>query len=106
MISRDRIVPIGAAKAFAWRDKTVPLIDLAGTLALVGERKVTEQARVVITAVAGQWGALEVDRLGERMDVMLKPMDGLLGGMRGVAGTTLLGDGRVLIVLDVQELFS
>jgi len=40
------------------------------------------------------------------MDVMLKPMDGLLGGMKGVAGTTLLGDGRVLIVLDVQELFN
>ena len=37
---------------------------------------------------------------------MLKPMDGLLKNMRGVAGTTLLGDGRVLIVLDVQELFQ
>ena len=26
--------------------------------------------------------------------------------MRGVAGTTLLGDGRVLVVLDVQEMFQ
>jgi two-component system, chemotaxis family, sensor kinase CheA len=106
MIARDRIVPIGAAKAFAWRDKTVPLINLAATLALAEKEPTTEQARVVITSAGGQLGALEVDRLGERMDVMLKPMDGLLGGMRGVAGTTLLGDGRVLIVLDVQELFS
>jgi two-component system chemotaxis sensor kinase CheA len=38
------------------------------------------------------------------MDVMLKPMEGLLAGMPGVAGTTLLGDGRVLIVLDLEEL--
>ena len=38
--------------------------------------------------------------------IMLKPMDGLLKNMRGVAGPTLLGDGRVLIVLDVQELFE
>jgi two-component system chemotaxis sensor kinase CheA len=45
-----------------------------------------------------------VDRLGERMHVMLKPMDGLLAGTPGVAGATLLGDGRVLIVLDLQEL--
>jgi two-component system, chemotaxis family, sensor kinase CheA len=37
---------------------------------------------------------------------MLKPMDGLLAGMRGVAGTTLMGDGRVLIVLDVGELLA
>jgi two-component system chemotaxis sensor kinase CheA len=106
MIARDRIVPIGAAKAFAWRDRTVPLINLAETLDLSGTEPPAEQARVVITSAGSQLGALEVDRLGERMDVMLKPMDGLLGGMRGVAGTTLLGDGRVLIVLDVQELFN
>jgi two-component system chemotaxis sensor kinase CheA len=37
---------------------------------------------------------------------MLKPREGLLGGVKGVTGTTLLGDGRVLIVLDVQELFN
>jgi two-component system chemotaxis sensor kinase CheA len=61
-------------------------------------------AKVVIVSAAGQIGGVEVDRLGERLDVMLKPMEGLLGGIRGVAGTTLLGDGRVLVVLDVQEM--
>jgi two-component system chemotaxis sensor kinase CheA len=35
---------------------------------------------------------------------MLKPTEGLLAGMPGIAGTTLLGDGRVLIVLDLEEL--
>ena len=38
------------------------------------------------------------------MDVMLTPDEGLLAGIRGFAGTTLLGDGRVLIVLDPGEL--
>jgi two-component system chemotaxis sensor kinase CheA len=50
--------------------------------------------------------ALQVDGFGERLDVMLKPMDGLLAGMRGVAGATLMGDGRVLIVLDLPELLQ
>jgi two-component system, chemotaxis family, sensor kinase CheA len=36
--------------------------------------------------------------------VVLKPMQGLLAGARGYAGTTLLGDGRVLLVLDVKEI--
>ena len=40
------------------------------------------------------------------MEVMLKPLDGLLAGMRGVAGSTLLGDGSVLLVLDLGELFQ
>jgi two-component system chemotaxis sensor kinase CheA len=35
---------------------------------------------------------------------MLKPMEGLLSGLPGVAGATLLGDGRVLIILDLPDL--
>jgi len=107
IVPRDRIVPIGAGKAFALRDQTVPLIDLADTLGIKRpDRSGQSQAKVVIALAAGHIGAIEVDRLGERMDVMLTPMGGLLNGMRGVAGTTLLGDGRVLIVLDVQEILS
>src|SRR5204862_440915 len=64
------------------------------------------EVNVVIAEAGGELGGLEVDRLGERMDVMLKPMEGLLAGAPGVAGTTLLGDGRVLIVLDLQELLQ
>ena len=64
------------------------------------------EANVLIVAVAGQWGGLEVDRLGDRLDVMLKPPEGLLAGVPGIDGTTLLGDGRVLIVLDLHEIFG
>jgi two-component system chemotaxis sensor kinase CheA len=35
---------------------------------------------------------------------MLTPIEGLLAGMRGIAGTTLLGDGRVLVVLNLGDL--
>ena len=65
----------------------------------------TDEARIVIIAAGDQMGAIEVDRVSGRMDVMLKPMEGLLKGMGSIAGTTLTGDGKVLIVLDIQELF-
>jgi two-component system chemotaxis sensor kinase CheA len=103
-IARDDISAIGAAEAFVLRSRTVPLVSLARTLGLPGEPGRSPLVKAVITAVGGQMSALEVDGFGERLDVMLKPMDGLLSGMHGVAGTTLLGDGRVLIVLDLQEL--
>jgi two-component system, chemotaxis family, sensor kinase CheA len=106
IVGRDAIVPIGSGRAFELRDRTIPLIDLADTLGIVREAPGKHAARVVIVSAAGQIGGLEVDRLGERLDVMLKPMEGLLGSMKGIAGTTLLGDGRVLVVLDVQEMFG
>jgi len=59
---------------------------------------------VVIANVDGGLGALQVDRIGERMEVMLKPLDGLLGGLPAIAGSTLLGDGSVLLILDAEEL--
>lgn len=61
---------------------------------------------VLIVSVGGQLGGLEVDRLGERIDVMLKAPEGLLAGVPGIDGTTLLGDGRVLLVLDLHEIFG
>jgi two-component system chemotaxis sensor kinase CheA len=105
-VSRADISRIGAAEAFVLRGRTVPLVSLARTLGLAGDPHRPAAVKAVVTAAGGQLSALEVDGLGDRLDVMLKPMDGLLAGMPGVAGTTLLGDGRVLIVLDLVELLQ
>jgi two-component system, chemotaxis family, sensor kinase CheA len=93
----------------------VPLVRLTEVLGLAASDTPTDgDARIVVVRVpdqsaggpvdAQETGAIEVDALGERADVMLRPMEGLLAGVRGFAGTTLLGDGRVLIILDLPEL--
>ena len=61
---------------------------------------------LVVVAAAGQLGGIRVDRLGERVEIMLAPLEGLLSGAPGIAGTTLLGDGRVLLVLNIAELLQ
>jgi two-component system chemotaxis sensor kinase CheA len=112
---RAHMTRLGAAEVVILRDRTVPVIRLGEILGLATCNAGTDaDARLVVVSISGpngasedaaeQIGALEVDALGERIDVMLKPMDGLLAGVRGFAGTTLLGDGRVLIVLDLTEL--
>jgi two-component system chemotaxis sensor kinase CheA len=105
-IPRGDVVSVGRGRAFVLRDRTVPLVDLAESLGLSRAESKSGEVKVVVTSAAGLLGGIEVEKLGDRMDIMLKPMDGLLRNMRGVAGTALLGDGRVLIVLDVQELFQ
>jgi two-component system chemotaxis sensor kinase CheA len=38
------------------------------------------------------------------MEVIVKPLEGVLEGMPGFSGTALLGDGGVLLILDLQEM--
>jgi two-component system chemotaxis sensor kinase CheA len=49
---------------------------------------------------------LEVDAFTARTDILLRPLDGLLSGTPGLLGTGLLGDGRVLLVLDLPGLLE
>jgi two-component system chemotaxis sensor kinase CheA len=49
---------------------------------------------------------IAVDGFAERMDVLMRPMTGILAGMTGVMGTTLLGDGSILMILDIPELIG
>jgi two-component system chemotaxis sensor kinase CheA len=104
-VGRSAISPVGAARAMVLRDRTLPVIDLGQALGREASAS-ADNANVLIVSVADQLGGLEVDRLGERMDVMLKPPEGLLAGIPGIDGTTLLGDGRVLIVLDLGTIFG
>ncbi len=88
------------------RDRTIPLVALAEALGGAADGMESPETNVVVVAVGAQLGGLAVARLGHQMEVMLKPVDGLLADVPAIAGTTLLGDGRVLIVLDVGELLE
>jgi two-component system chemotaxis sensor kinase CheA len=106
LVPRDRIVHVGAGRAVALRERTLPVLDLTVELGLPKPDHTAEEVRIVVIAAGDQRGALQVDGIGGRMDVMLKPMEGLLKGLKGIAGTTLMGDGRVLVILNVQELLA
>jgi two-component system chemotaxis sensor kinase CheA len=104
-VPRSRLGAVGAARALVVRDQTIPVFALTQILG-AHPTLATNEATIVIAAFAGQQCGLEVDALGERLDIILKPLDGLLKGTPGIAGTTLLGDGRVLLVLDIAELLQ
>ena len=102
-VAKDGIFPIGAAHAIVLRDRTIPLVRLADLLTSRATDLRDDSGPIVIAQLDGELGAVQVDRIGERMDIILKPLDGLLSGVPGLAGSTLLGDGSVLLVLDLTE---
>ena len=78
------IAALGAARAVFWRGRTLPLISLAGILNLP-ETESAELIQAVIVEQNGEFGAIQVERFGSQLEVMLKPLDGLLAGMPGIA---------------------
>ena len=101
----DRIRPIKSNEGFVLRDRVVPICSLAALIGLADATKSSGEARLLIIVEAGaKIAAVEVDAIRDRMQAVLKPMQGLLSASRGYAGTTILGDGSVLLVLDLKEL--
>lgn len=47
---------------------------------------------------------LAVERLGGKCEVVLKPVGGWLGRVRGVMGAAVLGDGRLVPILEIGAL--
>ncbi|MGF7147312.1 two-component system chemotaxis sensor kinase CheA [Sphingomonas zeicaulis] len=101
-IPEDRIVPLGAGEACVVRDRTVPVLHLGTLLGMPAER--TQIARLVVTEARSTPVAIRIDAFGDRFDGLVRERRGLLANVPGIAGTTLLGDGGVLLVLNLEEL--
>jgi len=81
---------------------TLPLVDLRQWLGI-------EPAQIpLLTIVVLQCGearfGLIVDQVRGREEVVIKPLPRSLRGLKGYAGATLIGDGRLALILDVDGL--
>jgi two-component system chemotaxis sensor kinase CheA len=45
-----------------------------------------------------------VDRLRSQEEVVIKSMWDYLDGIKGIAGATITGEGKVVLILDIAEL--
>jgi len=45
-----------------------------------------------------------VDQFRETVDVIQKPMSGILSGLQAYSGSALMGDGSVLMILNLREM--
>ena len=86
------------------KHSTLPLIDLRARLG------VEAQDGSLLTVVLLQAGesrfGLVVDQVIGREEVVIKPLPKVLRGLPGYAGATLIGDGRMALILDVDGLRS
>lgn len=99
----SRIEWIQGAPVYRLRGRLLPLVYLRNVLGLTTDRQ--EQANhpvniVVLRADDRQFG-LVVDHVRDTEEIVVKPLSKQLKGLTAYAGMTIMGDGKVALILDV-----
>ena len=105
-VHADDIHHFKQARTTVLRGRIVPLRALHDLLTLDDSPHVNEEGEhaVLVVRLGGESVGLLVDHFHGATDIILKPLEGVLAGLTGFAGTALMGDGSVLMILNPKEL--
>jgi two-component system chemotaxis sensor kinase CheA len=87
-----------------WEDKILPLAYLADVLECARQENAAESISVIVVERGRQQVGLVVDEIMGKEEIVLKPLEGILGQIEGLAGVTIRGAGGVVLVLDIAGL--
>lgn len=87
------------------RDRLLPIVSLGALLGLSPERDgrdeaLWERALIVVMKVGHQTFGVVVEAVSHTEEIVVKPMASALRQLPMVSGSTILGDGRVIMILD------
>ena len=105
-IDPARVVAVREGRAFVLRDRTVPLFDLAALTGGAAHSTGADDVTVLVFRHGEGLAAVSVDGVVDRIDVVMRPLTGLMSHMRGVSGATLMGDGDILMLLDLEGMIG
>lgn len=94
---------VAGAPVLRWRDEVLPLVDLRRRFGLP-ERPPAPRPVALVVEAEGRRAALRVDALVGPRPVVVKSLATHVGRVDGVCGATVLGDGRVALIVDVAAL--
>jgi two-component system, chemotaxis family, sensor kinase CheA len=96
---------IGTPGMLRLRGNLVPLVQLCDLLDIGSTASATDERVIIITdAGEGARFGIVVDELCGHQQVVVKSIGESYGSVPGIAGATILGNGRVAFILDVEKL--
>ncbi|MBD3410178.1 MAG: chemotaxis protein CheA [Ignavibacteriales bacterium] len=106
-IRKDEIRRVNKREVINTRDMVLPLLDIGKALyKRDSEHEADAEQYVVVVGVAERKFGLKVDGLIGQREVVIKSLGSYLGNIEGVAGSTIMGDGKVVMILDLAELLQ
>ncbi|MBB3173005.1 two-component system chemotaxis sensor kinase CheA [Endobacter medicaginis] len=95
------------SRVMALRGGYIPIVDTGVLLGFRGQDETPEQ--VVALLVEGENGdriILEVDELQGQRQIVIKSLEANYGAVDGISAATVMGDGRVALIVDVDALIA
>jgi two-component system chemotaxis sensor kinase CheA len=98
---------IGGREVVRLRNSVLPLARLDRVMGTSDNADdLDEWMYIVVVGLAQQRLGIVVDSMLGQKEVVIKSLGGYLGTVPGIAGSTILGDGRVIMIIDVGELMK
>ncbi len=94
----------GCGCVIAVRGDYLPVISLAEAFGMHGKADRPEQGILVILESEGKKSAILVDELVGQHQVVIKSMEANYRKVAGISGATIMGDGRVAMIVDIAHI--
>lgn len=94
-------------RVVANRGELIPIIDLAEVFGVSGPNDSGERdVLLLVESEAGRRAALAVDLIHDQRQVVIKSLEENYGTIPGISAATILGDGRIALIVDPEEIIA
>lgn len=106
-LESEEIHSVGGNEFITLRGRVLPLLRLKEIFNIGPQGQNGDGATYVVVVRSGEKTmALAVDALVESQEIMVKSLGDYIGTVKGIAGISVLGDGQVVLIVDVPPLLS
>jgi two-component system chemotaxis sensor kinase CheA len=94
-------------RVVANREELIPIIDLAEAFGVTQPgSQVDRDVLLLVECEAGRRAALAVDVIHDQRQVVIKSLEENYGVIPGISAATILGDGRIALIVDPEEIIA
>ena len=103
-IERKDIMHVQSKQVINLRGTVIPLINLDNVLDVQKKEEETDNITVVIVRKGDKQAGLIVDSLIGQLEIVIKSIGKYINNSKMISGATILGDGEIALILDVNAL--
>jgi two-component system chemotaxis sensor kinase CheA len=96
----DDVEQIDGQRVYRLRGSLLPLVDLNETFSATGSGGHPDSLNIVVVRADERTFGLVVDEINDTAEIVVKPLGRLLQHATWFAGATIMGDGRVALIID------